>query len=230
MGDVLTEDKGKNEATTANPPAQPAHQRSGAQGQPQPQPSKIDEIRKSIDEEKKKIPPLIESVKRSRHRLSYKIAEKAAMSKLAAMSKDNTKEIGYLRRRKESMEFRIATEAFTLEAEKDLIRKKNEIEIQLNDALKSYRLKRKVGYIDKDIEDLTKNIADIEAKIAEVDKKLDELYSNLRKITGQMRKPRSGPRPEKRTSEPKPAEISLADIAIIKDNTNPKHGGNNDGA
>ncbi len=225
MGDVLTEERGKNESAVAGTPAQ-----AEAHAPKDPQAAKLDEIRKSIDEEKKKIPPLIDSVKRSRHRLSYKLAEKAAMSKLAAMTKDNTKEIGYLRRRKESMEFRIATEAFTLEAEKDLIRKKSEIEKQLNEALKSYRLKRKLQYIDKDIEDLTKAIGEIEAKIGEVDKKLDELYSNMRRITGQMRRPRTGPRPERRQSEPRPAEISLADIAIIKDNTNSKHGGNNDGA
>ncbi len=229
MGDVLTDQEGKNHAANANPAA-PAPTAVAEKTAKDPQAAKLEEIRKGIDEEKKKIPPLIDSVRRSRHRLSYKLAEKAAMAKLAAMSKDNTKEIGYLRRRKESIEFRIATEAFTLEAEKDLIRKKNEIEIQLNDALKSYRLKRKVEYIDKDIEELTKNIADIEAKIAEVDKKLDELYSNLRRITGQMKRPRTGPRPERRSQEPKPAEISLADIAIIKDNTTPKHGGNNDGA
>ncbi|MEM3839215.1 MAG: hypothetical protein QXF01_01410 [Candidatus Micrarchaeaceae archaeon] len=188
---------------------------------------KIEEIKKNIDEEKKKIPPLIDSVRRSRHRLSYKLAEKAAISKLASMSKNNTKEIGYLRRKKENVEFRIATEAFTLEAEKELIRKKNEIEAQLNEAIKGYRLKRKIDYINKDIEELTKNISDIEAKIAEVDKKLDELYGELRKITGHTKRPRAGPRPERRQQEPKPAEISLADIAIIKDK---KHNGNNNGA
>lgn len=225
MGDVLTEESGKKESMTAKAPAVSG---SGPQTRESAQASKLNEIRKTIDEEKKKIPPLIDSVKRNRHRLSYKLAEKAAMAKLAAMSKDNTKEIGYLRRRKESLEFRIATEAFTLEAEKELIRKKNEIETQLNEALKSYRLKRKVQYIDKDIEELTKNISEIEAKIAEVDKKLDELYSNMRKMTGQMRRER--PRPERKSMEPRQAEFSLADIAVIKDNTASKRNGNNDGA
>jgi hypothetical protein len=37
------------------------------------------------------------------------------------------------------------------------------------------------------------------------------------------------PRQDRKIPEPKPQEISLADIAIIKDNTNPKRAGNEDG-
>ncbi len=186
-------------------------------------------IRKSIDEEKRKIPPLIDSIKRHRHRLSYKIAEKEAISKLASISHESTKEIGFLRRKKERLEFRIATEAFTLEAEKDLIRKKNEIEEELNKALKSFRLKKKAEYINKDIESLNAAIDKLEAQVTEVDKRLDELYSNLRRISGQQRK---RPRPERRPREtgeaPKPQEFSLADIATIKDKT--KENGKSNGA
>jgi uncharacterized coiled-coil DUF342 family protein len=185
-------------------------------------------LRKSIDEEKKKIPPLIANIKRSRHRLAYKTAEKAALAKLAETSRDNTKEIGYLRRRKESLEFRIATEAFTLEAERDLIRKKNEIEEQLNNAIKSYRLKRKVEYVNGDIQALTTEIAGIEKQIDEVDRKLDELYSELRYLTGQER--RRQRQQERKTPEPKPVEISFADIAVIKDSKGSKRSSSGDGA
>ncbi len=214
---VQAKEEKKVEAQPAPKADAAAPPKAEAPASPKPM-SKEDELRKLIDEEKKKIPPLIDSIKRSRRRLSYKLAEKAAMEKLSSMAKDNTREIGYLRKRKEQLEFRIATEAFSLQAEKDLIRKKSEIEAQLEEALKSFRLKRKVEYINKDIEDLTKEITGIEAKINEVDRKLDELYGNLRKMTGQMRR---RPRPEggagpRKTQEPKQAEISLADIAIIK--------------
>ncbi len=216
-------------STTPQPAAAPAVQATPGIAAAAPRDSKTDEIRKLIDEEKKKIPPLIDSIKRSRRRLSYKLAEKAAMEKLATMSKDTTREIGYLRKRKEQLEFRIATEAFSLQAEKDLIRKKSEIEAQLEEALKSFRLKRKVEYINKDIEELTKQINEIEGKINEVDRKLDELYSNLRKMTGQARR---RPRPEgggpRKAPEVKQVEISLADIAIIKGKEK-KHSENDSG-
>jgi outer membrane protein TolC len=176
------------------------------------------QLRNEIDAEKRKVPPIIDNIKRARRRLSYKLAEKEAMAKLAAMSKDRTKDIGYLRRRKEKLEFRIATEAFTLDAEKELIRQKNAIEEELNKAIKSFRLKRKVEFIDKDIEQLKAEIEKLEVQINEVDKRLDELYGNLRKLTGQQRR-RAMP-PRERKEEPlRQPEISLADIATIKDKT-----------
>ncbi len=200
-------------------------QSGAAPAQPQ-KPDRAEELRKSIDVEKKKIPPLIDNIKRQRHRLAYKLAEKDAVSKLAAISQDRTKDIGYLRRRKERLEFRIATEAFTLEAEKDLIRKKNAIEEELNKALKSYRLRKKAGFVEKDIEFLKGSIDALEKQVDEVDKKLDELYSELRRINGQQRR---RPRPERKdTPAPKHAEISLADIATIKDKT--KESGKSNGA
>ena len=121
-----------------------------------------------------------------------------------------------MRRKKEQLEFRIATEAFTLEAEKDLIRKKAEIEEELGYALKSFRLRKKLEFINKDIEELTKRISEAEAKIKESDKKLDDLYSNLRSISGEARRRQRPERPHQR-EQPKVQEVSLADIAIIKE-------------
>jgi len=132
------------------------------------------------------------------------------------MSKNTTKNIGFLRRRKEQIEFRIATEAFTVEAEKELLRKKNEIDEELALALKSFRLRKKLEFIDKDIEELNKRIVEAEARIKESDKKLDELYSNLRAMSGEARR-RQKPDRKQQREQPKPQEISLADIAIIKD-------------
>jgi uncharacterized coiled-coil DUF342 family protein len=176
--------------------------------------SKEDQLRKLIEEERKHRFDIIHDVKAARNRLSYKVADKAAISQLSEISKSNTKNIGFLRRRKEQLEFRIATEAFTVDAERDLIRKKAEIEADLQKALKSFRLRKKLELIDKDIEELTKRITESEAKIKESDKKLDELYSNLRSMTGEVRK-----RPERKQQreQPKAKEVSLADIAVMKD-------------
>ena len=140
------------------------------------------------------------------------------MSKLAEMSIKSTKDIGYLRRRKEQLEFRIATEAFTLDAERDLIRKKNEIERQLTESLKSYRLRKKVEYIDRTMAELGKRIEELGAKLKESDSKLDVLYPRLRRLTGEASQRH---RPEKRAQkDSKPASISLADIAVINGKEN----------
>jgi hypothetical protein len=62
---------------------------------------------------------------------------------------------------------------------------------------------------------LEKKISDCEVKINESDKKLDLLYSELRSLTGESRK---RPKQEKKHREqPQHTEISLADIAVMKD-------------
>ena len=177
--------------------------------------SREDLLKKQIEEERKKRFEIIRDVKFARNRLAYKIADKAAISQLSDISRTGTKSIGFLRRRKEQLEFRISTEAFTLDEERELIRKKGEIEAELAQALKSFRLRKKLEFINGDIESLTKRIDESEKKIKESDKRLDELYSRLREMTGEARRRL---KPEKKArDQAKPREVSLADIAVIKE-------------
>ncbi len=155
----------------------------------------------------------LDSIRRYKRKLAYKLEEQEAIKKLADMSKKNTKNIGYLRRRKENIEFRISTEAYTLDEERELIRRKNEVDAELEEAIKSYRLRRKQEYIVSDIAELTKRIAEAEAALGEAEKKLSEIYASYRKK--QDWEPRR--KEERKHTEPRHDEISLADMAIIKD-------------
>lgn len=128
------------------------------------------------------------------------------------MSKEKPKNIGYLKRLKEKLEFKISTEASTLDSEKELIRKIKGIDEDLEKALKSYRVRRKVELVAGDIEELKKEIDEQEERIKSSNKKLDELYSELRATTG--RRP-SQPRREQRHERSK--VISLEDIAVMKE-------------
>ncbi|MDE1834788.1 MAG: hypothetical protein KGH64_05640, partial [Candidatus Micrarchaeota archaeon] len=185
--------------------------------------TRLDELKKLIDEEKAKRMGVIREVKSARNRLSYKMADKTAISQLSQISKSSTKSIGFLRRKKEQLEFRIATEAFTIQAEKELIQKKNEIEKELEEAVKSFRLRKKLEFIDGDIVGLNKQLDELEAKIKESDKKLDDLYSELRAITGAAQR-RQQQRTERKPQrdQPKQQEVSMADIAIIKEKKSAK--------
>lgn len=173
---------------------------------------------------------VIRDIKSARNRLAYKMADKQAISQLSQISKNTTKNIGLLRRKKEQLEFRIATEAFSVEAEKDLIRKRNEIDRELEDALKSFRLRKKLEFIDKDIEQLGKQLTELDAKIKESDKALDVLYNEFRAITGAGERRQRGERDhnnrdrKQQRDQQKPQEVSLADIAIIKDKKGDKQG------
>ncbi|MDE1850392.1 MAG: hypothetical protein KGH54_01200 [Candidatus Micrarchaeota archaeon] len=192
-----------------------------------PKEQKIGELNKGIEEERKKRLILIDSIKRLRHKMAYKQAELAALSKLnlAKPPENRGKSIGYLKRMKERLEFRISTEASSLSTEKELIRKINDIDAELDAAIKSYKQRKKLDLIKGDIEDAIKQSEVIEKQILESNKALDDLYGKLRSLTGYSGERGGGDRRngggERRPSKPqKQQEISLADIAVIKDKKN----------
>ncbi len=179
-------------------------------------------LKEEIDAVKKQRGDTIAKVKENRRRLNYKEAESVAIGRLLEIEKgkdkDNAKrkKIGYLKRLKNQLEFKISTEAQSLTAEKDLVRKIEEINKELNVAYKAIRLERKTELVKSDIEECRKNINEFELKIAEHDKKLDELYDKLRKLLGIERAKRVKPASKKRVqSQQMPQEINLEDIAVI---------------
>ncbi len=130
------------------------------------------------------------------------------------MNKEKTKNIGYLRRLKEKLEFRISTEASTLDSEKELIRKIKGIDEDLEKAIKNYKVRRKVELVTGDIEELKKETDSQEEKIKASNKRLDDLYSALRAMSGRGR-PARQPRHDARQERSK--AISLEDIAVMKE-------------
>lgn len=170
---------------------------------------------------------LIGQLSALRNKLRYKETEHEALTKLLAMPHDNVN-VGRLKRMKESLEFRIATEAATLNAEKELIKKLTVINADLEDALKVYRFKRKSELVAKDIEDLKKRFEEYRVQIHDDDKRLDGLYASLKSLTGWGDRPqRPGPggseglqMKKRHPPQDAPLEISLSDIATIK---NKKH-------
>lgn len=178
-------------------------------------------LKDEIDGIKKDRSKLISKVKDSRRRLSYKEAELTAIDRLLKMKKENDSpkrnRIGYLKHMKQRLEFKISTEASSLSQEKDIIRKINEINQELNEAFASVRLERKTGFVKKDIDDYRKGITDINAQIGELDTRLDGLYVNLRNVLG-IGKWQSRPQQQRpRRMQPAPSqEINLEDIAVIK--------------
>ncbi len=182
----------------------------------------VSKLKEEIDAVKVQRGDAIAKVKENRRRLNYKEAESVAIGRLLDIEKgkdkDNAKrkKIGYLKRLKNKLEFKISTEAQSLAAEKELVRQIEEINKELNLAYKAIRLERKTELVKSDIEECKKNINAFELKIAEHDKKLDELYDKLRKLLGIERAKRAKPTTKKRTqSQQMSQEINLEDIAVI---------------
>jgi len=195
-----------------------------------PKAKEIAQIREQINAEKKKRSDVIVQLSAMRNKLRYKETEHEALSRLLSLNHEN-KNVGRLRRMKESLEFRIATEASTLNAEKELIKKLSTINEELEDALKTYRFRRKAELVAKDIDDLKKRFEVYRVQIPEDDKKLDGLYASLKSLTGWGDRDKAGARggapiKKKHAPQQEPLEISLSDIATIK---NKKHEESDDG-
>lgn len=167
-----------------------------------------------IEEERKKRAQLIDQMRRLRGKLNYKQVEQAALSKLTAPPMP--KNVGRLKKMKSSIEFKIATEAATLTAERELIKKLNEINKELDEALNAYRFKRKVELVAKDIEEIGKALESYKDQVLVVDKRLDELYGELRSKTGWKRRATGEQKPRRTPKHEEPFEVNLEDIATIK--------------
>lgn len=172
------------------------------------------QVKAKIEEEKAKRAQLIDQMRRLRSKLNYKQAEYAALSKLAETGSKATKNVGRLRKLKSGIEFRIATEAKTLGAEKELIKRLSDVSEELEEALKSFRFRRKLQLVAKDMEDIGKALESYKTQVLDVDKKLDALYESLRGLTGWKKKEEWRPRRQPKQGER--FEISLEDIATIK--------------
>ena len=208
---LLSEDDKKEETKEAKAPAAEQAPAAPAKSDIQAD-SASQELMTKIEEERKTKGMLLDEMRRYRRRLAYKLAEKEALAKINTEPKKGTKNIGYLRRRKESLEFRISTEAFSLAAEKELIRKKQEVEEELQEAINNYRMKRKAEFVQGDIEEMNKKIEETSQKLQELEKRLDVLYGGLR------RRRSSQPRQKKQEfHQPQQQEVSFADIAVIKE-------------
>ena len=122
-----------------------------------------------------------------------------------------------MRRVKSGLEFKVATEAGSLAAEKALVRKIAEVNAELNDALKSVRMERKSGLIKDDIKEYTEQLQVLNKKVMDMDKELDDLYKSLRKTLNiPYDKKRENAAKQERKPHPKPIEINLEDIVVIK--------------
>ncbi len=164
-------------------------------------------------------------IKECRRRLSYKEEEYIALERMSKANADsgkdeeNMKRFGYLKRMKNRLEFRISTDASSLDKEKEIIRKIGEINRELDELGASVKIKRKIGLVKGDIEDYRKEILELEPKITAIDKELDIAYDGLRKVLGIERtmymKPKKPMQRHKEQKTQQIQEINLADIAVI---------------
>lgn len=159
--------------------------------------------------------------------MAYKEKEAIVVDKMlkTESAKEHPKggRIGYLKKMKSQLEFKISTEAASLSEERALVRKIDEIGKQLDEALALVRLERKRELVKGDIEQFRKGIMDLDKEIVGMDVKLDAVYTELRKVLGIGGWNKHGPAGadgkmlhKKRAPAAQLKEINLEDIAVIK--------------
>lgn len=187
-------------------------------------------IKEDIDTLRKERSKIIARIKEYRRRLGYKEEEGAALTNLVALNKEKDKDgemakrYNFLRRLKNRLEFRISTEAGSLQKEKEMIREISSINQELITLSATVRMDRKLGLVKGDIIEAKAKLAELEPQIVEIDAKLDLMYTDLRKKLGILKRPmpEQKPRYQPRDRDERPRqqqrneEINLEDIAIIK--------------
>jgi uncharacterized coiled-coil DUF342 family protein len=182
-------------------------------------------IKKEIDEIRLQRSKLIGKISEFRRKLAYKEKEAIHVDKLLKIEEEKEKNegkskngrIGFLKKMKNKLEFKVSTEASSLSEERALVRKIDEVSKQLNEALARVRLTRKRELVKGDIVQFTAGITETDKEIAAIDMKLDAAYSELRKVLGIGRWQEKQKLHKKRSPAPQQVqEINLEDIVVIK--------------
>ncbi len=194
---------------------------------------KVQELRIQIDALNKKRREAFGKMKDVQRRLNYKMSELDALSRLSEMEKAQPKampDISKLKRQRQMLEFKVSTEAHSLPQEKLLIRRINEINSQIEEALKSVRKERKMLLVKKDIADLQTALNSIVAELAGFDRNLDDLYHSIRKILGVEKRRSNVQQQKQKPVVHRQQEINLEDIVVIKkkDGKKPQPDANSD--
>jgi uncharacterized coiled-coil DUF342 family protein len=121
---------------------------------------------------------LIERVKYLTRRVRYKRFEQKALEPYLEQTKGV--QIAPLRKRRNMVEFRIATAAYTPRMEKELLKEVKKLDEQLAGVREVERARRKKQYVDQDIEQGEKEIVDIETALKDVREKLRVLYDDAK--------------------------------------------------
>jgi uncharacterized coiled-coil DUF342 family protein len=231
MGDTLEDKPGSNSSEKKTQEAAGTAAQPGAKEEKAPPRKSLEElieeskneeaiaIKKAIDQLKKERGAMVAKIRDGKHRLDYKEKEYEIVEKKIAGSKtkkeDDLRKVRKLRHIKERLEFRVSTEATSLAAEKDLVRRINEVDHEIKEALKGVKMERKLGLVKGDIDFYRANVVDLSKKIGEADARLDEMYARVKSILGiHRRKPYDEAR--RKTQQQQQQEINLEDIAIIK--------------
>lgn len=167
-----------------------------------------EELRTKIDELEKTKGELIERIKKLNRRIRYKKYEQKALQPFLEQTKDV--KIAPYRKQKRALEFKISTAAFTPRMERELLKKLKKVDEQLDEVKEVERARRKIRYVEQDIDEGEKEIVVIEDELKGIRESLKKLYDQTKLMRMAARKDAQA---KARAEEDL---VALGDLALIE--------------
>lgn len=142
--------------------------------------TKEEELNSKIQELEKAKNELIERIKELNKRLRYKKYEQKALEPFL----EETKNVrtGPLRKHKRDLEFRISTQAYTPQIERELLKEMKKVDSELEKMREIEWARKKKRLVEQDVEEANKEILSIEEKLKTIREELKQLYDNIKTI------------------------------------------------
>ncbi|MEW5996095.1 MAG: hypothetical protein AB1657_00675 [Candidatus Micrarchaeota archaeon] len=168
----------------------------------------LEEVESQIKDLEQKKAALIEEIKKNYGRIRYKKYEEKALEPF--LKETENVRVGPVRKRLRQLEFRISTQAFTPQMERQMVKDVKKVEEELKGMRQVERARRKKKLVQQDILDAEKRIAEIEEELKKIRETLKELYGKARTLkTAAKRGVTFGEKHENL--------VSLGDIVIIEE-------------
>jgi len=174
----------------------------------------IEELEKINQEIKTLEDTKVEMIDRVRYltrRIRFKKFEQKALEPYLEETRDV--QIAPLRKRRNRMEFMIATAAYTPKIEREWLKEVRKLDEELEKVKEVERARRKIRFVEDDIKDGELEIVDLENKIRDSKDKLRRLYDEAKSVRMSVRRISSAA-----ASSPMMEEdmVTLGDLAMIE--------------
>lgn len=167
------------------------------------------EIEEKVSQLEKRKEELINFIRRLNGRVRYKKYERDALQPFLDQTKDV--QVIPLRKRKNALEFQIATQAYTPKIEKDLLKQMKKIDEGLEKVREVEKARRKRRFIEEDLKQAEQDILKIEEELKKIREELKGFYSDMKMFKSAGKKGvRIGPFEDNL--------VTLGDLVIMEDN------------
>lgn len=163
-----------------------------------------------IEDEKSK---LINEIKKNYGRIRYKKYEEKALEPF--LKETEHVRVGPVRKRLRQLEFRIATQAYTPQIERRMVKEVKKVEDELKDLRAVEKARRKKKLVAQDI-------VECETRITEIEGQLKGMRAELKELYGRFKTLRSGKKHGIVFGEKPEDMVSMEDIVVLEDNREKK--------